>query len=159
MEFKELNDPDHPFEFKFDGWELVVLRAAYTEHSILLERAGNSSSISDFDRYIVTYPEDKRSIRRLMPSSPESICSVLEEFHEATDERAREIAYLPLPEFANRYSADRRQLGEWAIHLAKEITKSTTKSAVPPPLPKPESVDIDAELVRFLRSTAGEDPV
>jgi len=134
MEYGKTNDPDRPYKFTFGGWEIKVVQAAYTESTIHRELKGNSSSVSDFDAFIVGFPKSKKKME-LYPTSTSSIAEILEEFADRTDDEVNEIVRLPIPSYENRYVAQRRMLGEWATDLAAEIRKITDQE---PPLSEAE---------------------
>lgn len=126
MEYGKTGNPKIPHRFTFKGWEVTVVRAAYTESTIHRELKGNSSSVSEFDALIVNHPKSKKQMV-LYPASATSIAEVLEEFVERTDSEAADIAHLPMASFENNLVARRRELGQWAVELAREIRETADR--------------------------------
>jgi hypothetical protein len=103
----------------FFGPEVEVVRSAYVEESVYLERSGNAGSISKHDRHIMQ-GEHGESLN-FNTEQPNQTMSVLRRFVERTDQEAIELANLPMPAHLNRHIVVRRGLGAAAAELLEEM--------------------------------------
>lgn len=121
MEHKWIEDRGGCHRFDFVGEEIKVVKAAFTENTINLERKGNSGSISKQTRRIARSKEDAENLP-VFVHKPGQLAEILECFADATDSEAQEIAQNELiPKYENTYSLERRELGELATELAIEV--------------------------------------
>lgn len=113
-------DPSSKFYgLTFFGPEIEILRAAYIETSIYLEKNGNSGSISRHDNHIIQGTHGDQF--HFETEDPFQTMSVLKRFVDRTDQEAIELSNLPVPAYTNRFVTVRRGLGSAAAGLLEEM--------------------------------------
>ena len=132
MKYETLDDPNTPIRIIFEGDnnseefdEVDVIRSAYREAILYRAQKGNTSSISNFDRFVAKNAEDTESNLVLRLHSEVQILEVLDQFYERTEQALIEIPDQSLiPPFENTYIVTRFRLGEMALNLANEIREA-----------------------------------
>lgn len=124
MKYEELADTTNfPAILIFEGLEIRVVKAAYTEICNRRLQSGNSGSIDKWEEYIIDF-DDQTKEMPVRPTSPEDVAAVLEEFGEKSEPESEEISRLPIPTFENAYAIRRRILGAKALELAEQIREA-----------------------------------
>lgn len=116
-------DHKHPHVFYFEGWETEVVKAAYTEQANRHVVHNNTDLVTDFDEWVILFPDSEEKKLGIKSSKSDSVSRVLETYSALTTKAMVDIANLPIPAYENHHPAKRRQLGRWATELALDMRR------------------------------------
>lgn len=126
MDIEVLDDGNYKYLLTFHNDEVEAVGAAFREHIYNLAVKGNTGSISSYEQDIARNWVNGGSRGLYINNAEENVISVLEQFHEGTDESIMRIPETSgIPAFLSPNIADRKYLGEVALALAKEIKEKT----------------------------------
>lgn len=121
MQYEQTGDHEHPYKLTFEGDEPEVIRAAYREHIYHLAAKGNTGSMEDYEAAISGWEADGKP-KSLLPTNPENIAHVLDNFWDRTEDEIQRIPETnSVPAFQNDDIGERFRLGKMATTLAQEI--------------------------------------
>ncbi|HEX5394753.1 MAG TPA: hypothetical protein VFW52_00095 [Candidatus Saccharimonadales bacterium] len=156
MKFEEIDDGGARYRITFEGEEIDVIAAAFTEDISLWLQKGNSSSFTEFDKRLSKWRRDEMDIKIERFPNYISLAEKLEDFHGRTDELLFEMAVeKTVPEYLKTHISDRHTLGQAALKLAINLRESGY--AVARNMPDPNDLDLDSELHNLLDDSAGQE--
>jgi hypothetical protein len=146
MKFEHPSEPDESYRITFQGDEIDVMQGMYVEDIAANFKLGNTGSLSRHEQRVAMWPKSGPDSDEIAAfHSYQTLVEKLLDFHNRTDSVLIEMSIDPAkPDFMKTELITRKILGDKALKLAEAITEAAENPL--PPLPDPETIDIDSGL-------------